>query len=209
MKNLKDQLSSLKDELKSDFKKTLTKEESDRLDSLTKSLDKYRKEYSDASIERLDLETQRQSLEQEIRTTLYPRRDQLKSRSVDDDDNQLNERRKELDVLKKALSDILARQKTTEHEVEKIAKSMREYQTKLTDLQVPMNLTNSNPRLRTQRLLVRLSGTKRPLNRVWRNVLICFINATSVIKVSEISESCLRKRTRNTRMQILRRYDDL
>jgi chromosome segregation ATPase len=209
MKNLKDQLSSLKDELKSDFKKTLTKEESDRLDSLTKSLDKYRKEYSDASIERLNLETQRQSLEQEIRTTLYPRRDQLKSRSVDDDDNQLNERRKELEILNKALSDILARQKTTEHEVEKIAKSMRENQAKLTDLQVPLNLTFSNIRLRTQRLLVRLSGIRRLLSRAWRNVLICSINATSVIKVSEISESCLKKRTRNTRMQTLQRYNHL
>jgi structural maintenance of chromosome 3 (chondroitin sulfate proteoglycan 6) len=136
LKNLKDQLSSLKDEIKSDFKKTLTKEESDRLDSLTKSLDKYQKEYSDASIEQLNLETQKQNLEQEIRTTLYPRRDQLKSRSVDDNDNQLDERKKELEVFKKALADILARQRTTENEVEKIAKVMRENQVKLTDLQV-------------------------------------------------------------------------
>jgi structural maintenance of chromosome 3 (chondroitin sulfate proteoglycan 6) len=132
----------LKDEIKSDFKKTLTKQESDRLDSLTKSLDKYQKEYSDASIERLNLETQRQNLEQEIRTTLYPRRDQLKSRSVDDNDNQLDERKKELEVLKKALADILARQRTTENEVEKIAKAMRENQVKLTDLQVPPECNN-------------------------------------------------------------------
>jgi structural maintenance of chromosome 3 (chondroitin sulfate proteoglycan 6) len=138
LKNLKDQLSSLKDEIKSEFKKTLTKEESDRLDFLTKSLDKYQKEYSDASIERLNLETQRQNLEQEIRTTLYPRRDQLKSRSVDDNDDQLDERKKELELFKKALADILARQRTTENEVEKIAKAMRENQVKLTDLQVPL-----------------------------------------------------------------------
>ena len=138
LKNLKDQLSSLKDEIKSEFKKTLTKEESDRLDSLTKSLDKYQKEYSDASIERLNLETQKQNLEQEIRTTLYPRRDQLKSRSADDNDDQLDERKKELGVLKKALADIMARQRTTENEVEKIAKAMRENQAKLTDLQVPL-----------------------------------------------------------------------
>lgn len=197
----------MKDELKSDFKKTLTKEESDRLDSLTKSLDRYQKEYSDASIERLNLETQRQSLEQEIRTTLYPRRDQLKSRSADNDNDQLNERRKELGVLKKALSDILARQKTTEHEVEKIAKSMRENQTKLTDLQVYLNLTVPNSRLLTQRLPVKLSGIRRLSSRVWRNVLICFINATSVIKASEISESYLKKPTRNTRMQTPRRFN--
>ena len=136
MKNLKDQISSMQEEMKSEFKKTLTKEESDRLDALSKNLDKYQKEYSDASIERLNLETQKQNLEQEIRTTLYPRRDQLKSRSVDDDDDQLEERRKELETLKKALADILARQKTTESEVEKIAKSMRENQAKLTELQV-------------------------------------------------------------------------
>ena len=122
--------------MKSEFKKTLTKEESDRLDTLTKSLDKLKKDYSDASIQRLELETQKQNLEQEIRTTLYPRRDQLKSRSVDDDDKQLDERRKELETLKAALAEILARQKKTEKEVEKIATRMREKQTALTELQV-------------------------------------------------------------------------
>jgi predicted nucleic acid-binding Zn-ribbon protein len=122
--------------MKSEFKKTLTKEESDRLDALTKSLDKLKKDYSDASIERLNLETQKQNLEQEIRTTLYPRRDQLKSRSVDDEDNQLDERKKELETLKAALADILARQKKTEKEVEKIATQMREKQASLIELQV-------------------------------------------------------------------------
>ena len=123
--------------MKSEFKKTLTKEESDRLDTLTQSLDKLKKDYSDASIQRLELETQKQNLEQEIRTTLYPRRDQLKSRSVDDDDdNQLDERRKELETLKTALAEILARQKKTEKEVEKIATQMREKQAALIELQV-------------------------------------------------------------------------
>jgi len=126
----------MQEEMKSEFKKTLTNEELDRLDALTKSIEKYQKEYSDASIQRLNLETQKQNLEQEIRTTLYPRRDQLKSRSVDEDDDQLDERRSELESLNKALSDILARQKTTEGEVEKIAKSMRENHAKLTELQV-------------------------------------------------------------------------
>ena len=136
MKNLRDQLTSMQEEMKSEFKKTLTNDELDRLDALTKSIEMYQKEYSDASIQRLDLETQKQNLEQEIRTTLYPRRDQLKSRSVDDDDGQLDERRSELESLKRALADILTRQKTTESEVEKIAKSMRENQGKLADLQV-------------------------------------------------------------------------
>src|ERR1700738_1158422 len=136
MKNLEEQLSSLQDEMKSEFKKTFTKEESDRLDVLTKHLDNYLKEYSEASIGRLDLETQKQNLEQEIRTNLFPRRDQLKSRSADEDDHQLEESKKELETLKKALTNILARQKMTESEVEKIAKSMRENQAKLTDLQV-------------------------------------------------------------------------
>jgi len=70
---------------------------------------------------------------------LYPRRDHLKSRSVDDEDNQLDERRKELETLKTALADILARQKKTEKEVEKIATQMREKQASLADLQVSQN----------------------------------------------------------------------
>src|SRR5208282_3448239 len=129
-------VTAMQDEMKSEFKKTLTNEELDRLDDLTKNIEKLQKQYSDTSIERLNLETQKQNLEQEIRTTLYPRRDQLKSRSVDEDDNQLDERRSELESLNKALSDILARQKTTETEVEKIAKSMRDNYAKLTELQV-------------------------------------------------------------------------
>jgi structural maintenance of chromosome 3 (chondroitin sulfate proteoglycan 6) len=136
IKNLKDQLTSMQEEMKSEFKKTLTNDELNRLDALTKSIEKHQKEYFDASIQRLNLETQKQNLEQEIRTTLYPRRDQLKSRSVDEDDDQLAERRSELKSLNKALSDILARQKATEGEVEKIARSMRENHAKLTELRV-------------------------------------------------------------------------
>jgi len=135
MKNLKDQISSLQEELKSEFKKTLTKEESERLEEVGKNLDQYRQEYTNVSIERLNLDTKKQNLEQEIRTNLYPRRDQLKSRSVDDDSEELEERKKELAALKKAWQDILVRQKATEGEVEKIVKSLREKQTKLSELQ--------------------------------------------------------------------------
>jgi hypothetical protein len=130
----------MQDEMKTEYKKTLTNEELDRLEQLGKDIEKYQKLYSDASIERLNLETEKQSLEQGIRTILYPRRDQLKSRSVDDDDSQLEERRKELESLQKVLADILARQKSTENEVEKIAKSLRENHAKLTELQVNIPL---------------------------------------------------------------------
>lgn len=131
----------MQEEMKSDFKKTLTNDELDRLEALTQSIDKYQKDYSTASIERLNIETRKQNLEQEIRTTLYPRRDQLKSRSVDEDDSQLDERRNELESIKKALTDILARQKAAESEVDKIAKSMRENQAKLNELKVLMVMT--------------------------------------------------------------------
>jgi chromosome segregation ATPase len=136
LKNLKDQLAAMQEEMKSEFKRTLTNEELDRLNALSRDIDKLQKEHSNASIERLDLETRKQNLEQEIRTTLYPRRDELKSRSVNEDDSQLEERKKELEALQNALAEIGSRQKATEHEVEKIAKSMRENQVNLTDLQV-------------------------------------------------------------------------
>lgn len=186
--------------MKSEFKKTLSQEESDRLDALTKSLDKLKKDYSDASIERLDLETQKQNLEQEIRTTLYPRRDQLKSRSVDDEDNQLDERRKELETLKAALADILARQKKTEKEVEKIATQMREKQASLTELQVySIEMDNSNFRPNTLRLHVKSNEIKSLLNKVWQSVQHCFISAMSAIKAFEILVCFHKKPTKNTR----------
>jgi predicted outer membrane protein len=152
----------MQDEMKTECKKTLTNEELDRLEQLGKDIETYQKLYSDASIERLNLETEKQSLEQEIRTILYPRRDQLKSRSADDDDSQLEERRKELESLKKALVDILARQKSTENDVEKIAKSMRENHAKLTELQVNTPLeAYAYCRRHMQRLLARLNGIRR------------------------------------------------
>jgi chromosome segregation ATPase len=148
--------------MKTEYKKTLTNEELDRLEQLGKDIEKYQKLYSDASIERLNLETEKQSLEQGIRTILYPRRDQLKSRSVDDDDSQLEERRKELESLQKVLADILARQKSTENEVEKIAKSLRENHAKLTELQVNIPLyAYAYCRRHMQRLLARLNGIRR------------------------------------------------
>jgi chromosome segregation ATPase len=152
----------MQDEMKTEYKKTLTNEELDRLEQLGKDIEKYQKLYSDTSIERLNLETEKQSLEQEIRTVLYPRRDQLKSRSVDDDDSQLKERRKELESLKKALVDILARQKSAETDIEKIAKSLRENQAKLTELQVCIPLDDhAYYRRHIQRLLARSNGTRR------------------------------------------------
>ena len=192
----------MQDEMKSEFKKTLTNEELDRLDDLTKNIEKLQKEYSDTSIERLNLETQKQNLEQEIRTTLYPRRDQLKSRSADDEDDQLEDRRKELEALHAALKDIQARQKATESEVEKIAKSMRENQAKYAELQVFPLVTVADNRLRMRRLLVKSREIRRRLNKAWLNAPIYSINATNVIKESEISVSSLKRRTRNTRTQI-------
>jgi hypothetical protein len=137
---------------------------------------------------------------------LYPRRDQLKSRSADDEDDQLEDRRKELEALHAALKDIQARQKATESEVEKIAKSMRENQAKFAELQVFLLVTVADNRLRMRKLLVKSREIKRLLNKVWLNAPIYSINATSVIKESEISVSSLKKPTRSTRTQIPQKY---
>ena len=196
----------MQDEMKSEFKKTLTNEELDRLDDLTKNIDLLQKEYSDTSIERLNIETRKQNLEQEIRTTLYPRRDQLKSRSMDEEDDPLEDRRKELEALRAAMKDILSRQKTAESEVEKIAKLMRENQAKHAELQVFLRLTSADNRLCTRKLLAKSSEIRRLLNKVWPNAPIYSINATNVIRVSEISAYCLKKPTRNTNTQIPQKY---
>ena len=202
----------MQDEMKSEFKKTLTNNELDRLEALTKSISQYQKEYSSISIERLNIETEKQNLEQEIRTTLYPRRDQLKSRSVAQDDNQLDERKKELISLQKALADILARQKSTETEVDKIAKLMRENTTKLTELKVCIDkwvyiFELIFVRIRMQILPVRLRGIKRLLNKVWRKERIYFINEMNVIKEFEILVFYLKKHTRNIKMLIPQKFD--
>jgi hypothetical protein len=206
IKNLKDQLAAMQEEMKSEFKKTLTNDELDRLDDLTKNIEKLQKDYSDTSIERLNLETQKQNLEQEIRTTLYPRRDQLKSRSVDDEDDQLEDRRKELEALHAALKDIQARQRATESEVEKIAKSMRENQAKHAELQVFSIVALIDNRLCMRRLPVKSREIKRLWNKAWLNAQTCSINVTSVIKEFETSVSFHKKPTRNTKMLIPQRY---
>jgi chromosome segregation ATPase len=196
----------MQDEMKTEYKKTLTNEELDRLEQLGKDIEKDQKLYSDASIERLNLETEKQSLEQEIRTILYPRRDQLKSRSVDEDDSQLDERRKELESLKRALADILARQKSTENEVEKIAKSMRENQAKLMELQVNIPVHSyAYYRQCMQRLLARLNGIRRMWNKVWPSEQIFSTSGKNAIKEFEILESCLKKPMRSIGILILPR----
>jgi chromosome segregation ATPase len=200
-------MSALRDEMKSEFKKTLTKAESDRLDELTKNLDAYQKEYSDTSIERLNLETQKQNLEQEIRTTLYPRRDQLKSRSLDEDDEHLDERRNELETLKRNLNDILARQKTAQTEVDKLAKSLRENQAKLSELQVcAVSKDEANSRLLMLKLPVRSRETKKLSSKVWQNERICYINAMNVIRVFVIWVCCLKRLMRNTKTPTPQRH---
>ena len=132
-----DQLASMQEEMKTEFKRTLTNDELDRLDTLTQSIGTLKQEYEAVSIQHDNMETIKQDLEQEMRTTLYPLRDRLKSESVDEDDGQVEERRKELATFRKGLTDLLARQKAAENEVEKLAKAMRENQAKLAEHQVP------------------------------------------------------------------------
>ena len=85
IKALADQQSALEAEKATDFKKMLTKDEENELESLGSAIPSLREQYSRASSARGELETRKSSLEIQLRENLQPRLDQLGAQAYDDE----------------------------------------------------------------------------------------------------------------------------
>ncbi|KTW28404.1 hypothetical protein T552_01666 [Pneumocystis carinii B80] len=88
--SLNSQLSSLQDEMKIEFKKTLTQSEEDTLENLNKTIDSIKNTYVNHNVKRTQLEQQKIKLENELHENLYLRLDQLKTQSFINDDVDVN-----------------------------------------------------------------------------------------------------------------------
>ncbi|KAI9864054.1 MAG: Structural maintenance of chromosomes protein 3 [Trichoglossum hirsutum] len=82
-KALGEQLNSYQVELSSEFKKALTRDEEQQLERLGSSVQDLRKQYSELSTTRSELEARKSILEVELRENLHQRLDQLKAQEIE------------------------------------------------------------------------------------------------------------------------------
>lgn len=107
MKSLLDQLQAHEAEMGSEFKKALTRDEETLLENLSSTVQDLRRQYSEISSSRSELESRKTILEIELRENLRPRLDQLKAQEFDTQDGgsrgNLKESQRELKKIGKAI----------------------------------------------------------------------------------------------------------
>ena len=108
-KALNDQQSAHEAEAASEFRKALTSEEEAQLENLSSTVQDLRRQYSELSSARSDLESRKTILEIELRENLHPRLDHLRSQAFDNADGSsssrgtLQESNRELKGINKAI----------------------------------------------------------------------------------------------------------
>ena len=115
-------LSSHIKEKDSDFKKALTDQEETQLAALSLQIRDLRKQYSEATDERTDLETRKSNIDLELRENLRPRLDQLQSLESEDGasrdggtgNGRLQERQHDLTRLSSALEAMISKLRDNE-----------------------------------------------------------------------------------------------
>ena len=123
VRSLGEQLRGHEQELHSEFRKTLSDEEERQLADLNARLPELRKQYSDISAERSELESRKRIVELEIRDNLRRRLEQLESEDADGDaargssaspPARLRERQRDLERITQALDAVRVKLDKTE-----------------------------------------------------------------------------------------------
>jgi len=143
LKALQEQLNSYQSELKSEFKKNLTREEEALLEELTGTLQTLRRSLSVVSTERIELEQRKSILELEVRENLQMKLDELRARESDSLEGSgkkgdLGSARSELQRISKAIAELRERLGKIEDELEsgnKDLQGLEEAKSKLLSLQ--------------------------------------------------------------------------
>ena len=126
-KSLTDQQSAHEAEIASEFKKALTRDEETQLENLSSTTQDLRRQVSELTSSRSELESRRNILENELREDLRPRLDQLRSQEFDDED-----------------STTRGNLKQSQQELKRINKSVDEIQSKLQEIDNSIDSANSN-----------------------------------------------------------------
>ena len=137
VKILTDQQNALETEISTEFKKALTADEESRLERLSTSIQELRKQLSQASSVRSELEDQKTTVEIELRESLRPRLEQLRSQAYDNRDADsgvsLGETQKELKRINKVISRIEKRLAQLTSSLEEGSSSITELEQKRAD----------------------------------------------------------------------------
>lgn len=132
MKALTEQQNAHEAEVASDFKKALTRDEETQLENLSSTVQDLRRQYSEASSARSELESRKIILEIELRENLRPRLDQLKAQEFDDGDGgsrgSLSQSQKELKNINKALATVEQKLQETESSIDTATASIVDLQ---------------------------------------------------------------------------------
>lgn len=125
VRQLGEQISAYQAELASDFKKALTAEEERRLDTLSTTVQNLRKQVSEFSLARSELEGTKATLEVELRENLRLRLDQLQAQDAESgsgsratDSNRLVECQRELRRADEALASVTGKLQETDSAIE-------------------------------------------------------------------------------------------
>ncbi|CAF9910840.1 MAG: hypothetical protein GOMPHAMPRED_007201 [Gomphillus americanus] len=136
----RDQQTALEAELSSDFKKALTADEERQLEELSISIQNLRKEFVQAANVKSQLESEKSTLEIELRESLRPRLEQLQSRAYDNAGgaaSQLAKAQEELDRVSSSIANL-------KHKLKEVAASIT---TTMQDIQ---NLESQSSELKAQ-----------------------------------------------------------
>jgi structural maintenance of chromosome 3 (chondroitin sulfate proteoglycan 6) len=137
VKSLTDQQNAHEAELATDFKKDLTVAEETELENLGISVQDLRKQYSELSSTRSDLEARKSVLEVELRENLHPRLDQLQSQDIDSPETglqgNLKDCTRELKRLDKTLQDLSSRLQETEESIETATSQIQDLENRNAD----------------------------------------------------------------------------
>lgn len=122
MKSLLDQQNALEAEIATEFHKALTRAEETQLENLGSTVQDMRRQYSEVSAKRSELESRKAILSIELRENLNPRLDQLKAQEFDPPDGggrgNVKESQRGLKRINKALDDLESQLQECEASVE-------------------------------------------------------------------------------------------
>ena len=142
LKEIGEQLSSFESELASDFKKSLTREEEQRLEQLNASVQALRKQYAEIGTGRSELEARKSVMEVELRENLRPRLDQLKRQELENleggggaSSSNVKEKQRELRRIDKTIQAADRKLKETERAGEQAAQQLSELEQGRTEKQ--------------------------------------------------------------------------
>lgn len=132
IKALTDQQSAHEAELSSDFKKALTNQEEAQLENLSTTVQDLRRQYSELSASRSELEGRKAMIEVELQENLRPRLEQLKSQEFDNGGGNvkgsLSQSQRELKRISQAMQGV-------ENRLQEIDDSIEQVSTQITALE--------------------------------------------------------------------------